>query len=36
MRAYSAFDDAHVKTMGDAFDFVCTRLHGINYPPGRP
>jgi len=32
MFGYNAFDDAHLKTMGDAFDFVCTKLHGVNYP----
>ena len=27
-----AFDDVHTKRMGDAFDAVCAKLHGLNYP----
>lgn len=27
-----AFDDVHTKRMGEAFDAVCARLHGLNYP----
>ena len=28
----AVFDDARTKVMGDAFDAVCGRLHGGNYP----
>ncbi len=28
----AAFDDARTKIMGDAFDAICSRLHGTAYP----
>jgi hypothetical protein len=28
----NVFDDVRTKLMGDAFDAICVKLHGIDYP----